>query len=73
MIADTRGVDTRMIPIIEANAAKIGITLKVRSINGAYTTIQTPLKNIPFSERPGWGRTTPTRTRSSGSCSTPAR
>jgi peptide/nickel transport system substrate-binding protein len=56
MIADTRGVDTRMIPIIEANAAKIGITLKVHSINGAYTTIQTPSKNIPFSERPSWGK-----------------
>jgi peptide/nickel transport system substrate-binding protein len=56
MIADTRGVDTRMVPIIEANAAKIGITLKVHSINGAYTTIQTPSKNIPFSERPSWGK-----------------
>jgi peptide/nickel transport system substrate-binding protein len=56
MIADTRGVDTRMIPVLEADAAKIGITLKVRSINGAYTTIQTPSKNIPFSERPSWGK-----------------
>ena len=56
MIADTRGVDTRMIPIIEADAAKIGITFTVRSINGAYTTIQTPSKNIPFSERPSWGK-----------------
>jgi len=56
VIADTRGVDTRMIPILEANTAKIGITLKVRSINGAYTTIQTPSKNIPFSERPSWGK-----------------
>ena len=56
MIADTRAVDTRMIPVLEADAAKIGITFKVRSINGAYTTIQTPTKNIPFSERPGWGK-----------------
>ncbi len=56
MIADTRGVDTRMIPIIQEDAAKIGITFTVRSINGAYTTIQTPSKNIPFSERPSWGK-----------------
>jgi peptide/nickel transport system substrate-binding protein len=56
VIADTRGVDTRMIPVLEADAAKIGITMKMRSINGAYTTIQTPAKNIPFSERPSWGK-----------------
>ena len=28
----------------------------MRAINGAYTTIQTTNKNIPFSERPGWGK-----------------
>ena len=56
MIADTRGVDTRMIPIIQEDAAKIGIKFTVRSINGAYTTIQTPSKNVPFSERPSWGK-----------------
>jgi peptide/nickel transport system substrate-binding protein len=55
-IADTRGVDLRMIPILEADAAKIGITLTVRSINGAYTTIGTPAKDIPLSERPSWGK-----------------
>ena len=56
MIADTRGVDTRMVPILEGNAAKIGITFKVRAINGAYPTIQTPSKNVPISERPSWGK-----------------
>jgi peptide/nickel transport system substrate-binding protein len=56
VIADTRAVDTRMVPLLEADAAKIGLTLTVRSINGAYTTIQTPSKNIPFSERPSWGK-----------------
>ncbi len=55
-IADTRGVDTRMVPIIEADAAKIGLTLTVRAINGAYPTIQTPSKNIPLAERPSWGK-----------------
>jgi peptide/nickel transport system substrate-binding protein len=55
-IADTRGVDTRMVPILEGDAAKIGIKLKVRAINGAYPTIQTPSKNIPLAERPSWGK-----------------
>ena len=55
-IADTRGVDNRMVPILQADTAKIGITLKVRAINGAYTTIQTPSKNIPLAERPSWGK-----------------
>jgi peptide/nickel transport system substrate-binding protein len=56
MIADVRAVDNRMIPVIQADAKKIGITFTVRQINGAYTTIQTTSKNIPFSERPGWGK-----------------
>jgi peptide/nickel transport system substrate-binding protein len=56
MIGDTRALDNRMIPIIQADAKKIGITFTVRQINGAYTTIQTSSKNIPFSERPGWGK-----------------
>jgi peptide/nickel transport system substrate-binding protein len=56
MIGDTRALDNRMIPIIQADAAKIGISFTVRQINGAYTTIQTTNKNVPFSERPGWGK-----------------
>jgi peptide/nickel transport system substrate-binding protein len=56
MLGDTRALDNRMIPIIQADAAKIGITFTVRQINGAYTTLQTTSKNIPFSERPGWGK-----------------
>ena len=56
MIADTRSVDKTMVPIIQADAAKIGITFTVRSINGAYPTIQTPSKNIPIAERTSWGK-----------------
>jgi ABC-type transport system substrate-binding protein len=56
MVGDTRALDNRMIPVIQADAKKIGITFTVRQINGAYTTIQTTSKNIPFSERPGWGK-----------------
>lgn len=56
MIGDTRALDNRMIPVIQEDAKKIGITFTVRQINGAYTTIQTTSKNIPISERPGWGK-----------------
>jgi ABC-type oligopeptide transport system substrate-binding subunit len=43
-----------MLPTIQANAAKIGITFAVRSVNGAYPVIQTTSKNIPISTRPRW-------------------
>ncbi len=56
LVSDTRGVDPGMVATIEQDAKKIGITFKVRQINGAYPTIQTPSKNIPISERPGWGK-----------------
>jgi peptide/nickel transport system substrate-binding protein len=56
LISDTRGVDPGMVATIEQDAKKIGITFKVRQINGAYPTIQTPSKNIPIAERPGWGK-----------------
>jgi peptide/nickel transport system substrate-binding protein len=56
MIADARALDNRMVPIIQSDAAKIGVTFTVRTINGAYPTLQTTNKNIPFSERPGWGK-----------------
>ncbi|MBV8081311.1 MAG: hypothetical protein JO186_13165, partial [Actinobacteria bacterium] len=48
LLADTRAVDTKMLPVIEADAKKIGITFTVRTVNGAYPTIQTPSKNIPI-------------------------
>ena len=38
------------------DAKKIGITFTVRTINGAYPTVQTVAKNVPISERPGWGK-----------------
>jgi peptide/nickel transport system substrate-binding protein len=56
MIADVRAVDKAMVPVIQSSAAKIGITFKVRSVNGAYPVIQTPAKNIPISTRAGWGK-----------------
>jgi peptide/nickel transport system substrate-binding protein len=56
MISDTRGVDPGMVAVIQSSAAKIGITFTVRQIKGAYPTIQTPSKNIPFAQRAGWGK-----------------
>jgi peptide/nickel transport system substrate-binding protein len=56
LISDTRGNDPGMVATIEQDAKKIGITFKVRQINGAYPTIQTPANNVPISERPGWGK-----------------
>ena len=56
LIADARAVDPEMVTVIQQDAAKIGITFTVRTISGAYPTIQTPAKNVPIAERPGWGK-----------------
>ena len=56
LISDTRALDSKMVAVIQQDAAEIGITFTVRTINGAYPTIQTPSKNIPIDERPGWGK-----------------
>src|SRR5207237_10308962 len=39
LVADTRGVDEKMLPVLQADAAKIGISFKVRTIKGAYPTL----------------------------------
>ena len=44
-----------MQPPTSASFEKIGITLKVRSVEGAYPVIQDVSKNVPASGRPGWG------------------
>jgi peptide/nickel transport system substrate-binding protein len=56
LISDTRAQDPKMDAVIQQDAAKIGITFKVRTINGAYPTLQTVSKNVPLGERPGWGK-----------------
>ncbi len=45
-----------MLPPTTASLEKIGITLKVRSIEGAYPVIQDVSKNVAASGRPGWGK-----------------
>src|SRR3954452_8609730 len=50
LIADVRQVDTKMVPVIQASAQKIGVRFTVRSVEGAYPVIQTPSRNIPLAE-----------------------
>jgi peptide/nickel transport system substrate-binding protein len=56
MVADSRALDQAMVPVILADAQKIGITFKVRSVAGAYSVINTPKNNVPISTRAGWGK-----------------
>jgi len=56
MVSDTRIQDPKMVAVIEQDAAMIGITFKVHTINGAYPAIQTPRNDIPIEERSGWGK-----------------
>jgi hypothetical protein len=56
LLADARLVDGKLVTVMQQDAKKIGITFTVRTISGAYPTLQTPSKNIPLSARPGWGK-----------------
>jgi peptide/nickel transport system substrate-binding protein len=56
LIVDTRQVDVKMLPVIQASAKKIGITFEARTVDGAYPTLSTVAKNIPIGERTGWGK-----------------
>jgi peptide/nickel transport system substrate-binding protein len=54
LITDVRAVDKSTLPVVQAGAAKLGLTFTVRSVNGAYPVIQTPSKNVAISNRPRW-------------------
>jgi peptide/nickel transport system substrate-binding protein len=55
-VTGDRAVEVGFIPALEQSMGKIGMTLKDRVLKDAYTPIQTPKLNIPFSTRPGWGK-----------------
>jgi peptide/nickel transport system substrate-binding protein len=55
-VTGTREPDKNNVPVIESSLAKIGITLKTRQFEDAYTVIQTVAKNIPIESRSGWGK-----------------
>ena len=50
------GAGEKMTPMIQADAAKIGITFHVSVVNGAYPTLQNTAKNIAIATFPGWGK-----------------
>jgi peptide/nickel transport system substrate-binding protein len=56
LLADTNEVDTKLVPIVEAAAKKLGVTFKVHQVKGAYPTLQTTARNIPVAEFPAWGK-----------------
>jgi peptide/nickel transport system substrate-binding protein len=51
LVADTLEVDTKMVPVITASAAKIGITFTVRPVSGAYPAVQVPTRTWPCAEK----------------------
>jgi peptide/nickel transport system substrate-binding protein len=56
LLTDAQSVYLRMLPIVQQDAKKIGITFKVATVAGAYPTLQTTSKNIPFSIFAGWAK-----------------
>ena len=72
LVTDVRAVDKLTLPIVQAGAAKLGITFTVRKVNGAYPVIQTTSRNVPISNRRVGSRTSQTRRRSSTRSSTDA-
>jgi peptide/nickel transport system substrate-binding protein len=56
LLVDTASTYQRMLPIIEADAAKIGITFHVSTVAGAYPTLQTTSKNIAIGTFAGWAK-----------------
>ena len=54
LVTDVRAVDKLTLPIVQAGAAKLGITFAARSVNGAYPVIQTTSRNVPISNRARW-------------------
>ncbi len=55
-VTGDRSVEVGFIPALTQNLKSIGLNIKDQVLKDAYTPIQTPRKNIPFSTRPGWGK-----------------
>jgi peptide/nickel transport system substrate-binding protein len=56
LLSDATSLDAKLVPLVEAGAKKIGITFQVHQVKGAFPTFQTPTRNIPIAEFPGWGK-----------------
>ena len=73
-VTGDRAVDKGMIPSSTPSLKSIGLNIKERVLKDAYTAIQTPRKNIPFSTRARLGQGLRRRpARSSRRCSTAGR
>jgi peptide/nickel transport system substrate-binding protein len=56
LLTDSGAVFARMLPTIQADAAKLGITFDVRTINDAFPTAGTPRHDIALTIFEGWGK-----------------
>jgi peptide/nickel transport system substrate-binding protein len=54
LLNDSQSTYGKMLPIVQEDAAKIGITFHVATIAGAFPTLETTAKNIPIAIFPGW-------------------
>jgi peptide/nickel transport system substrate-binding protein len=59
LLADTSSNGQRMLPVLEADAKKIGITFTVRTVSNGFPIVQTPRKDIPIADFLGWGKDYP--------------
>jgi peptide/nickel transport system substrate-binding protein len=59
LLADTSAVAPAIASVLEQDAAKIGITFTVRSVNGPYPVAETVRKQIPIADFTGWGTNEP--------------
>jgi peptide/nickel transport system substrate-binding protein len=55
LLTDTSASAPGIAAVLQQDAARIGITFTVRSINGPYPVIQTVRKQIPIADFVGWG------------------
>jgi peptide/nickel transport system substrate-binding protein len=55
-VTGDRSVEKGFIPALTQNMKSIGLNIRDQVLKDAYTPIQTPRKNIPFSTRAGWGK-----------------
>jgi peptide/nickel transport system substrate-binding protein len=56
LLTDSGAVFARMLPTIQADAAKIGITFEVRTINDAFPAAGTPRRDFAITIFEGWGK-----------------
>jgi peptide/nickel transport system substrate-binding protein len=56
LLTDPASLWQRQLPIVVADAAKIGITFHVSTVAGAVTTLETTSKNIAISPIASWGK-----------------